>query len=126
MSEYDNFDNFDVMDQMLSNGGVAAPDKKDRNPKKKEKESSGIKPGKEKVAPGRSESTEKNLDFIEHRIYLTRKESILLKLTSVVSRKSMSAIVRESMSVAFKNMETELTAIGISNLESMIKNDKKS
>lgn len=117
------------MDQMLSNGGVAVPDKKDGNLKKKEKkkESSGMKPGKEKDAPGRVESTEKNLDFIEHRIYFSKKESTLLRLTSVVSRKSMSAIVRESMSVAFKNMEKEFSAIGISDLEAMIKKyDKKS
>ena len=127
MNDFDNYDGIDDLDQLLNNDGVAVPDKKDGNPKKKEKESSGMKPGKEKVAPGRSELAEKNLDFIEHRIYLSKKESTLLRLTSVVSRKSMSAIVRESMSVAFKNMEKEFSAIGISDLEAMIKKyDKKS
>ena len=127
MNDFDNYDGIDDLDQLLNNDGVAVPDKKDGNPKKKEKESSGMKPGKGKVVPVRSESTEKNLDFIEHRIYLSKKESTLLRLTSVVSRKSMSAIVRESMSVAFKNMEKEFSAIGISDLEAMIKKyDKKS
>lgn len=119
MSEYDNFDNFDVMDQMLSNGGVAVPDKKDRNPKKKEKEkeSSGMKPGKEKVAPGRSELSEKNLDFVEHKIYLSKRESTLLRLISSVSGKPMSIVVRESLAVVFRKFESWLTKRGISDLD---------
>lgn len=119
MSEYDNFESIDALDQLLDNDGVAVPDKKDGNPKKKEKEkeSSGMKPGKEKVAPGRSELAEKNLDVVEHKIYLTKRESTLLRLISSVSGKSMNIVVRESLAVVFRKFESWITKRGISDLD---------
>ena len=119
MSEYDNFESIDALDQLLDNSGVAVPDKKDGNPKKKEKEkeSSGMKPGKEKVAPGRSELAEKNLDVVEHKIYLTKRESTLLRLISSVSGKSMNIVVRESLAVVFRKFESWITKRGISDLD---------
>lgn len=120
MSEYDNFDNFDVMDQELSNVGVAVPDKKDRNPEKKEKESSGMKPGKGKTVPGRSKPADKDVGVVTLCLCFTKREYMLLRLTSAMSRKSMSAIVRELMSHGFKKMEIQLSESGIFDLEKII------
>ena len=119
MNDFDNYDGIDDLDQLLGNDGVAVPDKKDGNMKKKEKkkESSGMKPGKEKDAPGRSELSEKNLDVVEHKIYLTRRESTLLRLISSLSGKSMSIVVRESLAVVFRKFESWITKRGISDLD---------
>lgn len=122
MNDFDNYDGFDDLDQMLKNDGVAVPDKKDENPEKKEKEkeSSGMKPGKGKVAPGRGKPADKDVGVVTLCLCFTKKEYMLLRLTSAMSRKSMSAIVREFMSHGFKKMETQLSESGISDLEKII------
>ena len=75
MNDFDNYDGIDDLDQLLDNDGVAVPDKKDRNPEKKEKESSGMKPGKGKTVPGRSKPADRSAGVLPHTIYLTRRES---------------------------------------------------
>lgn len=117
MSDFDNYDSIDALDQLLNNGGVVIPDKKDGNPEKKEKESSGIKPGKGKTAPGRSKPADRSAGVFPHTIYLTRREFTLLRLISSVSGKPMSIVVRESLAVVFRKFESWITKRGISDLD---------
>ena len=117
MNDFDNYDGIDIMDQMLSNGGVAVSDKKDGNPEKKEKESSGMKPKKEKTVPGRSKPADRSAGVFPHTIYFTRREFTLLRLISSLSGKSMSIIVSESLAVGFRKFESLLTKRGVSDLD---------
>lgn len=117
MNDFDNYDSLDVMDQMLSNGGVAVPDKKDGNPEKKEKESSVMKPRKGKTVPGRGKPADRSVGVFPHTIYLTRREFTLLRLISSVSGKPMSIVVSESLAVVFRKFESWLTKRGVSDLD---------
>ena len=117
MSDFDNYDSIDALDELLKNGGVTVPDKKDGNTEKKEKESSGMKPGKGKVSPGRGKPADRSAGVFPHTIYLTRREFTLLRLISSLSGKSMSIVVSESLAVGIKKFESWLTKRGVSNID---------